>query len=212
MKLMRLKFLSICFVGVCWAADSASADSCDAKFQDVKGKSSLGSAGTWANLRGSEGSLKAETQKLLTEGEKTLSGVPAPANFCGEGCELAKQPILVFRSTPNKFLDDYGDAEDCKQRFAKTKQDPIRYNSQHFSSLEDLNSWFSDFSQGKGKEGGDLYQRCPGDCSPQYTNLITRDGAKYVLSSEVVCGPARDKSDNQYQLTSSYRWRCEKKG
>lgn len=187
-------------------------DACSKSFRDIEGKSTLGSASTWANLRGSEESIKAKIKVLLDDAAKGRSSAQAPESFCPTGCDTAKEPMIVFRSIPNKFNSDSSDDAQCRALFTKTKQNPLKYSGNKFGNLEDLNSWFGDFSQGKGKQGGDLYDKCPGDCSPQYFNTIDITGKSYVLNSDVICGPARDKSDNQYKLSVAYRWTCITKG
>ena len=185
--------------------------SCETVYKDVPGKSTLGSASTWANLRSSEDSIKKRIEGLLNEAEKGRKSAQPPQTFCPSECDLSKEPKIVFQSIPNKFDESSSDDAECKSLFSKTKQSPLKYEGNRFATLEDLNSWFADFSQGKGKQGSDLYTRCPGDCSPQYTNLIDPTGKDYLLRSDVVCGPARDKSDNQYKLSVAYRWICQPK-
>ena len=92
-----------------------------------------------------------------------------------------------------------------------TTKNPIEYRKTNFASIEAINTWFSDFSQGKGKDGENLYQRCDGLCSPQYTTIIEeKERGSYDVHAQVVCGPARDKNDNNYNLELFLRWTCEK--
>lgn len=186
-------------------------DSCAKAYKDVPGKTSLGTASTWANLRGADGSLKAESKKLLDQATKERATIKPPADACPTGCEVAPNPLLIFSSVPNKLLKDYSDSATCEKLAAQTKTAPFRYDAKSFSSLDDLNAWFSDFSQGKGKDGNDLYEKCPGSCSPQYTNIIDLKGARFILTAQAVCGGARDKDDNQYRLSVAYRYQCKAK-
>ena len=90
-----------------------------------------------------------------------------------------------------------------------TSKAPLAFPEQRFGSPEQISSWFGDFSQGKGEEGKALYRQCDGSCSPSYTTSITKKDDAFVLLAKVVCGHARDKEDNLYELGYAYRWRCQ---
>jgi hypothetical protein len=186
-----------------------AAGDCASAFVDVPGTSALGSASVWSNARSASNSLKVQSRTLLEQATTNRRLAAPPASGCPAGCEPAGPPLVVFRSIPNKFRAGYSDAGMCEKLEAQTRATPFRYGGKTFASLDDLNSWFSDFSQGDGPDGEDLYRRCSGVCSPQYTNVIdvtTKSALKLV--AEVVCGPARDKSDNQYRLSIAYRFAC----
>jgi len=198
-------------VGLLLAVETgaAAADDCGSAYVDVPGSSALGSASLFSNARSASNSLKVQSRTLLEQASASRKGMAPPASGCPVGCKPAGPPLIVFRSIPNVFRADYSDAGMCKKLEAQTRAAPFRYSGKTFASLDDLNSWFSDFSQGDGPDGKDLYRRCAGECSPQYTNLIDIAGSStFNLVAEVVCGPARDKSDNQYQLSIAYRFAC----
>lgn len=147
----------------------------------------LASAGTWDNLRNNENSIKFQIAHLMAK----AIGDKKEANF-------------EIKSTPNKFLSSYSDKNYCEGKLKETENDNLKYNSPSFSSLEDLNAWIADFSQGKGDAGNLLYDQCDKSCSPQYTYKISYTSSptkSYTVTALVICGPARDKDDNQYSLS-----------
>ena len=192
-------------------AQVAFADSttCLQNVHEAIALSSLATASTIANTFGKDGSLKKESKRLLGIAVEKLGGSEIPQDACTQSCETMHGPAAFLRSVPNKFLGSYSDQGECQTLEAQTKKDPFRYTNLKFQTLDELNNWFGDFSQGKGKDGADLYARCPGSCSPQYTNIVRKENDYFSLQVEVICGPARDKSDNQYQLTAGYRWDCK---
>ena len=158
-------------------------------------------------MRNQEGSIRFESGRMLGEALKTFASLKPP-EACVSQCSDAK-PLLVFDSEPAKYLSDYGDKSKCEGYFSATKKSPYRYSGRKFASPAEFNDWFSDFSQGKGDDGSDLYEKCDGDCSPRYRSFITPNGHKLAVDAEVVCGPARDKDDNNYKLKFMVRWTCK---
>jgi len=153
-----------------------------------KGSSKLATANTWENLRNNKGSLKFETAEILK------CGLP----------NLPLEKMLIISSLPKIFLSEYDDKTYCQSKLSETKKSPYIYNAGSFSSVEDLNDWIKDFSQGSGKDGKDLYAKCDKSCSPQYTYKIKKSGEdNLTLNAEVICGDARDKNDNMYVLKAS---------
>ena len=202
---------SILGVGLLLAGQPATfaADGCGSAHVDVAGSSAVGSASMWSNVRSAAGSLKVQSRTLLEQATANRKLMAPPAGGCPAGCKPEGPPLVVFRSVPNKFREDYSDAGMCRKLEAQTRAAPFRYGGKTFASLDDLNSWFSDFSQGDGPDGEDLYRRCSGACSPQYTNIIDVTARSTLdLVADVVCGPARDKSDDQYRLSIAYRFAC----
>jgi hypothetical protein len=206
-----LKRHSLLVLGVALFAGqlpALAADGCGTFQVDVAGSSVLASASMWSNVRSASDSLKVQSRTLLEQATANRNLIAPPASGCPAGCKLAGLPLIVFRSVPNKFRADSSDARMCKILEMQTRAAPFRYGKT-FASLDGLNSWFSDFSQGDGSDGEDLYRRCSGACSPQYTNLIDiTTNSTLNLVADVVCGPARDKSDNQYRLSVAYRFTC----
>ncbi|MEQ9618560.1 MAG: hypothetical protein RIG61_05255 [Deltaproteobacteria bacterium] len=183
---------------------------CSSATKDVSEDSTLATASFFANERNKPGSIKYESSSMLEKAEKNLSGGDKPEDLCPSGCRLAEKPDIVFKSIPNKFVTDYPDYDKCQELLNKTEKNPFSYNKQ-FSSMGEVEDWFADFSRGKGTDGEDLYKRCDGSCSPQYTFIITEEGNGLKLDASVVCGHERDKDDNRYRLSYSYRWTCESK-
>ncbi|MDD2942767.1 MAG: hypothetical protein PHC51_07365 [bacterium] len=181
---------------------------CGQDYVEEERATMLASASTWANLRKSQGSLAAESKRLLdmigvTGNEEENSGLKCP-----DGCLDGKVDYL-FSSVPHKFLKNYSDEDYCSQMLEKTTKAPFEFNDRSFVSLDELNDWFSEFSQGNGDDGEELYEKCNSSCSPQYYNAVSKDQTgTYHVNSRVICGPARDKSDNQYDLRLVLRRKC----
>jgi hypothetical protein len=187
-------------------------DDCSAVVKDVPGEQVIADAGTWTNLRKAEGSLRYESERLLNAAEKKRAALQPPAGLCPAGCIPISEPEIVFISVPQKFLDSYRDQQKCERLLKQTTAAPLAYHDRTFSSAAEFNDWFGDFSQGKGDDGRTLYRQCDGSCSPRYTCIIKQQGAALHVDADVICGPARDKSDDTYKLSSSYRWTCRKQG
>ena len=168
----------------------------------------VATAATWDNLRKNEGSIAFESRRLLGAVWEDLK---PPTDFCPNYCQLKSSPEVIFKSVPNKFISDYSDRDKCENLFEQTKKEPFVYKRRSFATLEEFHEWFSDFSQGKGRDGNDLYDKCDGRCSPRYKTFISKEKKSYLVDAEVQCGPARDKSDNKYQLSSSLLWNCVSK-
>lgn len=184
---------------------------CSSYIRDVKIESSVASASMLANMQNKKGSVRFETKEMLNKAEKNLANAEKPTGLCPSDCRLPDQPLIVFRSIPNNFLADRDQRDKCNTLQNETEESPFTYSDKEFDTMQALERWFSSFSQGKGEDGKDLYERCDGKCSPQYKNIILSEGNKLILTAEVVCGPARDKKDNSYQISYSYRWVCQDK-
>ncbi len=151
------------------------------------GSAVLASASTWDNLRNSENSIKFKIGKLLKEGIGNNTNTK-----------------FTITSKPQKFLSDYGDKAYCETKKQETSNTKLIFTSPKLGSLDNLNSWIADFSQGKGKQGGELYEKCDKTCSPEYEYQISYNnekGEQYEVKALVICGHARDKDDNQYKLS-----------
>jgi hypothetical protein len=185
---------------------------CSLMIKESKGQATLlGKAGWLANVRGTNDSLKVQTGKLLEEAKNNLSTAKRPNNLCNNDCFLIESPKIVFNSTPRKFLSNYKDLSLCASLEAETTAKPLLYPDKKFDSLESFHNWFSDFSQGSGTDGKDLYNKCGGQCSPQYKSILSfsNDDSRIRATVEVICGHARDKSDDTYLLSYAYLWTCE---
>lgn len=204
---MKVLNLALTIVLLLWHSPAWAAD-CKEISREVPLQSTLATANTWDNVRGNAGSLKVESQKLLSRARKELLTSKAPEDLCPKECHPDSKPQIVFRSIPNKFLSDYSDREHCASLSEQTKLKPLAYSGKQFDSVDSLNSWIGDFSQGSGTEGKDLYKKCDGDCSPQYEYRILDNASAMNVDAVVLCGQARDKDDNQFKLSVSYRWQC----
>lgn len=168
----------------------------------------LAEAGVLDNFFNREGSVRFEARRLLAKARKAVASATPADGFCPARCRPAKQPIVLFKSVPNRLRDKKD--ESCHTLLDQTKERPISYQDLSFDSVDSLCDWIGDFSQGEGTEGEDLYARCAGACSPQYSYRISnieRDALS--VDAEVVCGHARDKNDDKYQLAYSFHWSCE---
>ena len=186
----------------------AGAEDCSSGWSEQKIESIEATADSWPNLRNYPGSLKFESNRLLTGAAKQV-GTAVPASIrCPVGCKPAERATIKYLTIPAKFRSDNSDAERCKALLEQTTKSPFSYKDRRFSSIDELASWFGDFSNGSGADGKDLYARCDGDCSPQYHTTIRPSSAGYSLDADVICGAARDKSDNKYNLTLALHWGC----
>lgn len=170
-------------------------------------QSSLASAGFFANLRNSETSVNYQMDQMLANASTNRIQVATERPLCGTSCGGARLAI-IFSSTPNLRLSDYDESDRCEQLRKQTRAAPIVYAGRIFNSADEAREWYHDLTQGDGPDGEDLYQRCPGSCSPEYSSTIIRDKEKMIISTTIVCGHARDKDDGQYQLESAFRWVC----
>ena len=146
----------------------------------------LASASTWDNLRNNENSIKFNIGKLIKSAT--------------EGKQKATFTII---SKPNKLLTSYSDKKYCEVKEQETLIKKLTFSSPNLASTDDLNSWIADFSQGKGDAGEDLYAKCDKSCSPSYEYEISYSSTPKVnfkVLAKVICGHARDKDDNQYNL------------
>ena len=174
---------------------------------DIPVRSTLASAGFFANLRRTDTSLRVRMDQLLNEASAVAKQVTVSESGCLSSCKR-RVAAVVFKSLPNVALSGYDEASVCEKFLEVTQRDPIRYENRRFSSDEDAESWYRDLTQGDGADGEDLYKRCPGKCSPQYTSVIFKEGDGLIVSTEVICGHARDRDDDQYALSAAVRWLC----
>ena len=214
MKVLSLAFwfsLTLGYPGSAVFAQSPAQSpfECRSYSKEIAISSGVGSAGTWANLRNAEGSLRFETAQMLGSALKNAKTAIPPAGLCPQECKAAVAPLVLFSATPHKLLDKYSDKTECEKLLSQTSTVPFEYSGLKFASSEDLANWFNEFSQGKGSQGKDLYLKCYGSCSPRYLTEITPSNSSFNAATKVVCGHARDKSDDMYELKVTYVWRCD---
>lgn len=174
---------------------------------DIPVRSTLASAGFFANLRHASNSISFLMDQLISESEVKAKQLTSSESGCSRPCQNALTAV-VFTSTPNMTLLDHDDAAMCAKLYQATQQNPIEYRNRTFDSQSDAEEWYNDLTQGDGSDGEDLYTRCPGACSPAYSSVTYQLNGKFTVSTSIVCGHARDKDDNQYRLSASVRWIC----
>ncbi len=181
---------------------------CDRIEQHLPIDTVTANAGIFTNLLKSSGSLNFESDRLFNQAQQRRKELAPPVDLCPAECG---RPMLqfAFTSTPRIFLDSYPDQGSCDALYQLTRQKPLIFTSEPFDQSSDIRDWYKDFSRGANPEGEDLYRQCPGACSPQYKAYITTNSAgRFLIEAHVVCGPARDKTDNTYLLSSALRWIC----
>ncbi len=190
-------------------------NACISHYKDIPISSLVVSAGVFDNMLNRAGSIKFESNAIFHRAKALADVLTNPSNFCPNGCAMAKKVVMYFRSVPEKVLAEYSDADYCQNLLKATLKQPLNYENALIETIDDLNKWIGDLSQGKGSFGADLYKHCDRSCSPRYEYTITKNkesaGPKnYTVRASVVCGPARDKGNGMYALDSFFRWSCEK--
>ncbi|MEW6143680.1 MAG: hypothetical protein AB1598_01555 [Thermodesulfobacteriota bacterium] len=178
--------------------------------KDIVEETTHATASLFANESNKPGSVRYESGAILQKAQAGIPNAEKPADMCPAGCELVPKPVIVFKAVPQKFLTSYSDYAKCQALLEQTEKTPFEYDKK-FGSMSEVQDWFSNFSRGKGTDGQDLYKRCSGQCSPQYEFFISDEGGELTLDADVVCGHARDKSNNMYDISYSYQWVCEDK-
>lgn len=206
---MNLRALLIASCLISFSSTSFAAPICGETKKDVSLRSELASAGTLANLRSTEESLKVRSLELLKAAFAALPSQLPPDGLCPAGCSPVRTPQVVFTSVPNKFLEKYSDKATCLNLAKTTTATPILFDDRHFDSVAELSAYQGDIGQGYGVDGKKLYTECPGSCSPRYETVILAKDGKYQSDISVICGEARDQSDGMYRIAAAYRWSCE---
>lgn len=190
----------------------AQSDPCAGHVAQIPIRRILASAALFANLRNRPGSISFESNAIFEKAIDQAAALAALPQTCPRNCVAAQPASMVFRSAPHKLLEDYDDRQHCELLLKATSAKPFTYENPTIESLDDLNEWIGDLSQGDGDAGEDLYERCDESCSPRFEYTITKnqDDQGYTAHASVICGHARDKDDNQYDLDSFFQWRCEK--
>ncbi len=206
---MRISLVSIFFLLLFIITDSdlafsdtAPQESCNSVKPPILVDEIIATANFWDNFRKNKGSLSYESIHLLSIAKSNLN---KQSFECSSGSVRKK---ILFQTVPNKFLKNYTDKDYCLKILEQTKKKPFYFTPGSFSSIENLYDWFSKFSQGNGEEGRKLYEFCDKSCSPRYYNTITLEQNEYSLETKTVCGPARDKEDNNYTLQVSFLLEC----
>jgi hypothetical protein len=166
------------------------------------------SASFFSNLFKSEGSMNYESERAFQITKTRILQDGKPTDLCKNPCQLSSTPIISFKSIPTAFQSEYKEYHYCNKKEQETLLSPLIFSKSGFKTLDVLSRWIETFSQGKGSEGEELYKICDASCSPQYQYFISENKESYSVVAEIVCGHARDKSDNSYNLTYSYSWSC----
>ncbi|MGR8920224.1 MAG: hypothetical protein ACU85V_11425, partial [Gammaproteobacteria bacterium] len=165
-----------------------------------------GSAGFMKNMAETPDSLTAIATDLLEAALETKK--QRLAQGCESGCTAGEVAEIVYRVAPVSFLANEEQNAVCLAFEEQTRATPMRFEPRAFASVGDMNAWIMAFSQGRGEDGKLLYERCSSNCSPRYTFHIADDEAGYQVRTEVLCGLARDKSNDQYLVSTALSRRC----
>lgn len=205
----QILFSALILIGVALVhLPSANSESPPCKFGQITLplESKIASAGITANLFGTESSVKGVAKALLSS---ALDVLPSKVrNMCPGKCGRA-EPKVFLRAIPSKFLSNYDDEHRCEMHLASTRNSPLTFRDFTFASIDDFADSFSDFSRGKGPMGEELYEKCDGDCSPQFTLKIKQlDDGTFAQDADVVCGHARDQDDDTYTVSTELVVSC----
>lgn len=181
--------------------------SCPATTVEQPLESREGSAGILYNLAEHPKSIRAVAAKLLSEAlDQSVAKDPMA---CGTGCTPENQLEVVYRVAPKDFVPKASQQALCLKLETETTREPLRYATQEFDSVEGLNAWVMEFSQGRGELGKQLYAQCGGNCSPRYEFTIAQGAEGLRVDSAVICGLARDTSKEAYKVSTAVRQRCK---
>jgi hypothetical protein len=198
---------------LCVAISASAQQRCAFSHVDVSKERGTASASSSSNLLNSSDSIGVQVSRLLREAQEQLGKVHPPDGKACSDCTLVSGNALVTLSVvPTAFLKKYPDAEKCEGLLKQTSSQPFKFGPHRARSEKELTAWLTDVSRGKGRDGTTLYAKCDGKCSPRYFMDVARDSDGLVANLNVVCGPARDKKNNTYAISSGYRWICQGKG
>ena len=167
--------------------------------------STIGSAHLIHNLAQHPESIRMIAGRLL---EDALNGEHGKLRDCAPNCTSVGSAEVVYRVAPTEFLAPEDQHAVCLAFESETTDNPLRFDSRAFDTMDEMNDWIMEFSQGQGEDGKRLYQQCSSNCSPRYTFLIAGQRTGYEVKTEVLCGLARDRSNNRYHISTSLRRRC----
>ena len=178
---------------------------CGENHSEISLASQIGSASFMHNLAQHPESIRAIAQKLL---EEALNEEDTETPGCTSDCDESKRSEIIYRVSPIDFLSQEKQNSVCSQFEAQTTTSPLEFGPKKFDTIEQLNDWIMDFSQGNGPDGKLLYDQCSSNCSPRYTFLISEGLGRYTVKARVLCGLARDKSNNRYRISTALRRLC----
>lgn len=162
----------------------------------------LGSVGFMKNMAESPDSIRAIADKQLRAALEPNQNIDSPNQT-----EVGKTKI-IYRVKPVQFLPQDQQNELCLQLEKTTSITPFQYGPKEFTSVTGLNDWIMKFSRGNGEDGKHLYKQCGSNCSPRYTFTIDASEDTYIVTTDVLCGIARDAEDDQYELSTAIKGNC----
>ncbi|MBK31350.1 MAG: hypothetical protein CMF53_03965 [Legionellales bacterium] len=151
-------------------------------------------------------SIRAVASRLLSKAVQSREFKELPK--CDHICSSRPQSDVVYRVQPTVFLPERKQQALCLSSEKRTKLKPLRFDKKEFNTVEELNTWIMDLSQGRGADGKLLYKLCGGNCSPRYQFYIAKRMDKLFVETEILCGLARDRKSDQYAVSTSIRWQC----
>jgi hypothetical protein len=180
---------------------------CATSVEEVPLMEEQGSAGIMFNLAEHPKSIRAVAAKLLRAALDSSAAKTRPV--CATGCSPAQNPEIVYRVAPKAFLPKPQQQAMCVALERDTQSKPLNFTPQEFKTVDDMNAWVMEFSQGRGPEGEKLYAQCGGNCSPRYTFYIAPAASGLRVQTHVICGLARDRSVEDYDVSTALRKRCD---
>lgn len=164
----------------------------------------VASAAFWPNFWNSKDSIKHQMVEIYERAVEAvrLERERKQKSRCRD-CSENQISEVILESAPGKFLSAYEGQAACLKQYELTRKTPLQFPEQEFPDMESVVSWFADFSRGYGEHGRLLYSQCDGECSPQYRLSVREDKSRLLVSTEVICGPARDRGDNSYLLSAA---------
>lgn len=158
------------------------------------------------NLAEHPTSIRAVAKKLLSAA--VVSTTAAQGAPCVGACSSAAAPTILFRVTPAAYLPMAQQQVLCHQMVRQTQVRPLHYGPRTFPNVAAFDAWLMEFSQGRGRDGRLLYQQCGGDCDPSFTFSVKSEAQSLEVDAAVLCGYARDREINNYQLSTALLAGC----
>ena len=165
-----------------------------------------GSGGIMKNLAEHPSSIRAIAGRLLSDA--LIADSKQAGTDCDAACAQRDTAEIVYRVAPTAYLADNQQREVCRKFESETSSHPLTFNQRRFRNVDELNEWIMAFSQGQGEDGRLLYELCSSNCSPRYTFLIAEQNAGYAVKAEVLCGLARDRSNDVFRVSTAVRRSC----
>ena len=179
---------------------------CDGPAAETPLRAEQGSAGIMYNLAEHPKSIRAVAKRLL--GDAVDASARAQQSSCTADCGADRAPRVVFRVAPIFYLPKQQQQPLCVQLSSETSKRPLSYGLHEFSTIEQLDAWIMQFSQGMGPDGELLYQQCGGNCDPRFTFIIAPGKSGLKVSTEVYCGFTRDRKSDMFNMTTALRPQC----